>query len=99
MESVNYQVVMPVLIAFAVSVVLCPIFIPFLKKLKFGQFVRDDGPEAHLKKTGTPTMGGIIILSSILITSLIYIRGNKAILPVLFVTLGFGVIGFLDDYI
>lgn len=99
MENVNYQVVMPVLIAFAVSVVLCPIFIPFLKKLKFGQFVRDDGPEAHLKKTGTPTMGGIIILVSVLITSLLYIRENKAILPVLFVTLGFGVIGFLDDYI
>ena len=99
MENMNYQVVMPVLIAFAVSVVLCPIFIPFLKKLKFGQFVRDDGPEAHLKKTGTPTMGGIIILISVAITSVLYIKGNTDIVPVLFVTLGFGVIGFLDDYI
>lgn len=97
--NANLEIVMPVLIAFAISVVLCPIFIPFLKKLKFGQFVRDDGPEAHLKKTGTPTMGGIIILMSIVLTSLFYMKGNKEILPVLFVTLGFGVVGFLDDYI
>ncbi len=99
MNYENYEVVMPVLIAFAVSVVLCPIFIPFLKKLKFGQFVRDDGPEAHLKKTGTPTMGGIIILVSVVLTSAFYMGGNTQMLPVLFVTLGFGVIGFLDDYI
>lgn len=95
----NVKLLMPVLIAFAVSVVLCPIFIPFLKKLKFGQFVRDDGPEAHLKKAGTPTMGGLIILVSVIITSLFYISDNKELLPVLFVTLGFGLVGFLDDYI
>jgi phospho-N-acetylmuramoyl-pentapeptide-transferase len=73
--------------------------IPFLKKLKFGQFVRDDGPESHLKKSGTPTMGGLIILFSIVITSLFYMKSNPVILPVLFVTLGFGLVGFLDDYI
>ena len=73
--------------------------IPFLKKLKFGQFVRDDGPESHLKKSGTPTMGGLIILCSIVITSLLYMKTNPQILPVLFVTLGFGLVGFLDDYI
>ncbi len=95
----NFNVVMPVVIAFAISVVLSPIFIPFLKKLKFGQFVRDDGPQSHLKKSGTPTMGGIIILMSIVITSLFYIRECKEIIPVLFVTLGFGLVGFLDDYI
>jgi len=80
-------------------VVLCPILIPLLKRMKFGQFVRDDGPKAHLKKSGTPTMGGIIILLSISITCLFYIKDNKEILPVLFATLGFGIIGFLDDYI
>lgn len=90
---------MPAVIAFGISVILCPIIIPFLRKLKFGQFVRDDGPQSHLKKAGTPTMGGLVILVSILLTSLIYIGRYREILPVLFMTLGFGIIGFLDDYI
>lgn len=93
------DVILPVLISFGISVVLSPIIIPFLKKLKFGQFVRDDGPESHLKKSGTPTMGGLIILFSIVITSLFYIKDYPQIIPVLFSTLGFGLIGFLDDYI
>ncbi len=93
------DVVLPILIAFGVSVCLSPIMIPFLKKLKFGQFVRDDGPESHLKKSGTPTMGGLIILTSIVITSLLYIKDFPEIIPVLFATLGYGIIGFLDDYI
>ncbi len=91
--------VIPVLMAFAISVVLCPIIIPFLKKMKFGQYVRDNGPRAHLKKAGTPTMGGLIILACTIITSLMYARGNSEILPVLFATAGFGMVGFLDDYI
>ncbi len=97
--NLDLSVIMPVVISFGISVVLCPIIIPFLRKLKFGQFVRDDGPESHLKKAGTPTMGGLVILVSILLTSLIYIRRYPDILPVLFMTLGFGIIGFLDDYI
>lgn len=96
MES---KVILAVLVSFAISVVLSPIFIPFLKKLKFGQFVRDEGPESHLKKAGTPTMGGLIILCSVVITSLIYVKEDKEIIPILFATLGFGLIGFLDDYI
>lgn len=99
MEFNDFSIILPVIISFGVSVVLCPILIPFLKRMKFGQFVRDDGPESHLKKSGTPTMGGIIILLSISITCLFYIKDNKEILPVLFATLGFGLIGFLDDYI
>jgi len=67
--------------------------------MKFGQFVRSDGPESHIKKSGTPTMGGIIIVLSISITCLFYIKDNKEIIPVLFATIGFGIIGFLDDYI
>ena len=90
---------MPVIISFGISVILCPIIIPFLRKLKFGQYVRDEGPQSHLKKAGTPTMGGLVILVSILLTSLIYIRRYPDIIPVLFMTLGFGIIGFLDDYI
>lgn len=95
----DFMVLAPILIAFGISVALSPVMIPFLKKLKFGQFVRDDGPESHLKKSGTPTMGGLIILCSIVVTSLFYMKSNPVILPVLFVTLGFGLVGFLDDYI
>ena len=97
--NMDLSVLMPVIISFLVSVVLCPIIIPFLRRLKFGQTVRDEGPESHLKKNGTPTMGGLVILASILITSLIYVGKYPDIIPVLFMTLGFGLIGFLDDYI
>lgn len=97
--EIDFTVLAPVLIAFGISVVLCPVMIPLLQKLKFGQFVRDEGPESHLKKSGTPTMGGLIILCSVVITSLFYVKSNPMILPVLFVTLGFGLVGFLDDYI
>ena len=93
------ETILAVIIAFVISAILCPIVIPFLHKLKFGQQVRDDGPQAHLKKQGTPTMGGLVILSSIIITSLLYLKDYPKIIPVLFVTAGFGVSGFLDDYI
>ena len=93
------ETILAVIIAFAVSAALCPVVIPFLHRLKFGQQVRDDGPQAHLKKQGTPTMGGLIILTGIVISSLFYIRSYPKIIPVLFVTVGFGIIGFLDDYI
>jgi phospho-N-acetylmuramoyl-pentapeptide-transferase len=99
MNFTDFRVVLPVIISFAVCVVLCPLLIPFLKKLKFGQYVRQDGPETHLKKSGTPTMGGIIIVLSIAITSVFFIRDYIEIIPVLFVTIGFGIIGFMDDYI
>ena len=94
-----HETILAIIIAFAISALLCPIIIPFLHKLKFGQQVRDDGPQSHLKKQGTPTMGGLIILSSIIITSVFYIPSYPKIIPVLFVTVGFGIIGFLDDYI
>ena len=93
------ETILAVITSFVISAVLCPIVIPFLHKLKFGQQVREDGPQAHLKKQGTPTMGGLVILSSIIITSLLYIKDYPRIIPVLFVTVGFGIIGFLDDYI
>ena len=94
-----HETILAIIIAFAISALLCPIIIPFLHKLKVGQQVRDDGPQSHLKKQGTPTMGGLIILSSIIITSLFYIPSYPKIIPVLFMTAGFGIIGFLDDYI
>ena len=91
--------VMSVIIAFLLSAVLGPIVIPFLRRLKCGQTVREDGPSTHLKKTGTPTMGGILILFSVVATSIFFVRDYPKVLPVLFLTFGFGLIGFLDDYI
>ncbi|MDO5424117.1 MAG: phospho-N-acetylmuramoyl-pentapeptide-transferase [Eubacteriales bacterium] len=93
------EVLIPLLAAFAISVVLSPIVIPFLRKLKIGQTERTEGVQSHLKKAGTPTMGGLIILISVLVTSLFFIKSYPNIIPVLFLTLGFGIIGFLDDYL
>ena len=76
------ETILAIIIAFAVSAILCPIVIPFLHKLKFGQQVREDGPQAHLKKQGTPTMGGLVFLTAVVITSLLYIRDYPRIIPV-----------------
>ena len=97
-KHMNYEVVIPVMIAFAISAVLGPIVIPFLRRLKVGQTERAE-LESHLKKNGTPTMGGVMILASIIVTSLFYIKDYPKIIPILFMTVGFGVIGFLDDYL
>lgn len=90
---------MPLTVAFAISAAAGPVLIPFLKRIKAGQTVRSDGPKEHLKKTGTPTMGGFLILISVTVTSLFFVREYPRTVPVLFVTLGFGIIGFLDDYL
>lgn len=95
----DYTIFMPVLISFALSVVMGPVIIPILRKLKMGQTEREDGVQSHLKKAGTPTMGGVIILLAVVITSVFYIPAYPKIIPILFVTLGFGLIGFLDDYL
>ena len=94
----TYEIVIPVIIAFAISALLGPVVIPFLRKLKVGQTERKE-LESHLKKNGTPTIGGIMILASIIITSLFYVKDYPKIIPILFMTVGFGVIGFLDDYL
>ena len=94
----TYEIVIPVIIAFAISALLGPIVIPFLRRLKVGQTERKE-LESHLKKNGTPTMGGIMILASIVITSLFYVKDYPKIIPILFMTVGCGVIGFLDDYL
>lgn len=100
MSSSNLtSVVFPIVVAFLISAVTGPFIIPFLHRLKVGQTVRNEGPEAHLKKNGTPTMGGIMILFAIVMTSLFYVKDYPKIIPILFLTLGFGMIGFLDDYI
>ncbi len=95
----DFKVVIPVIISFAISALLGPFIIPWLRKLKASQTERKDGVQEHLKKAGTPTMGGIIFLISVAVTSLIYVGKYPNIIPVLFLTLGFGLIGFLDDYL
>lgn len=101
MQAANLpgEIVFPVLLSFLISALLGPVLIPFLRKLKVGQTVRDEGPKSHIKKNGTPTMGGILFLISVTAVSLLYVKDYPRIVPVLFLTLGFGLIGFLDDYI
>lgn len=87
------------IVSFFLTLAMGPVFIPFLTKLKFGQTVRDDGPQSHLKKTGTPTMGGFIFLVPMIVLSIFYARYDKQILAVALVTVGFGLVGFIDDFI
>ncbi len=90
-------------VAFAISVALSPIIIPFLRRLKFGQSIREEGPKSHQKKSGTPTMGGVMILLAIVIATIImvaqYSNLTVEIYLLLLVTVGFGILGFLDDFI
>lgn len=94
------------LLSLAVSTILGLIVIPILRHLKVGQIERDDGPESHLRKQGTPTMGGIIIAISVaIICVFLYLKYRKEniiiannILPLLLVTIGFGLVGFVDDF-
>ena len=86
-------------IAFIVMLLISPKGIEILHRLKFGQEVRDDGPEAHLKKQGTPTMGGILFLIAITIGVLPFIGENKVLLPAYLLGIGFGIVGFIDDYL
>lgn len=93
------EVIIAALAAFLLSIVLGPVVIPVLKKIKAGQTVRDDGPEAHLKKNGTPTMGAFIYLISACIVALFFLKKYPVIVPVLLMTLGFAIVGFIDDFI
>ncbi len=94
-------IIITFLTTFALAALAGPIYIPLLKRLKFGQTVRDNGPQSHLQKMGTPTIGGLIFLTPLVIVCLfLYYRGMApTILPLLFVTVGFGFVGFLDDFI
>ena len=87
------------LTAFAVSAVSGRFLIPFLRNLKAGQTERGEGPKSHLKKTGTPNMGGLMILLGVTVGSLLPFRGHTQSIPILILTIGFGIIGFADDYI
>jgi phospho-N-acetylmuramoyl-pentapeptide-transferase len=95
--------IVAIIVSFLVAVVFAPIFIPLLRTLKFGQYIREEGPKSHQKKAGTPTMGGVIIIFGLIVGAL-YTASKYGLLThkvwlLLFVTLGYGLIGFLDDFI
>ncbi len=94
--------VLPMLIAFGVTAVLGPVLIPWLTKLKFGQQILEIGPNWHKKKAGTPTMGGIMFIIGIAVSVLVatFAKGvNIRLIMMLLISAGFGVIGFIDDYV
>ena len=93
------QLISTLLVALAVSLALGPITLPMLRRLKFGQSIREEGPKSHQAKSGTPTMGGIMILIAVTVASLIFVGGSREVWLALFIMLGHGVIGFIDDFI
>lgn len=86
-------------VAFLVALAVSPAAIPFLHKLKFGQEIREEGPSWHQKKSGTPTMGGVIFIAAIIIASVIFLHDDFKTMMVLYLSVSFGIIGFIDDYI
>ena len=92
------KILIPVLVSFGIATLLGPIVIPFLRRLKVGQTEREE-LKSHQVKTGTPTMGGVIILAAVIVTSILFIPRYPKVVPILFLTVGFGIIGFLDDYL
>ncbi|MDJ1110832.1 MULTISPECIES: phospho-N-acetylmuramoyl-pentapeptide-transferase [Macrococcus] len=89
-------------ITFILTAILVPLFIPLLKRMKFGQSIREEGPKSHMVKSGTPTMGGLTFLISTILLSAIacfFVEDNGPLILLILVTVGFGLIGFVDDYI
>src|SRR5438552_9398856 len=98
-QYITLRAVLATLTALAISLLAGPLVIRKLTDYKIGQAVRDNGPQTHLAKAGTPTMGGALVLLSILITTLLWADlSNRFVWIVLVVTCGFGVIGWVDDY-
>lgn len=95
----DYIIAIPALIAFVVTLLIGPWGIRILHQLKFGQTIRDEGPKWHQKKSGTPTMGGVLFLIGLLVGSLVFAGRYPKVIPVVLVTFGFGLVGFVDDFI
>jgi phospho-N-acetylmuramoyl-pentapeptide-transferase len=93
------RTLLPALLSFVIAVLIGPKVIEILRKLKAGQTEREEGLESHQKKTGTPTMGGVIFLLPVVVIGIFYGASHKEVIPVLILTIGFGIIGFIDDYI
>ncbi len=99
----NLQIILTYLIGpLILTAILVPVAIPLLKRMKFGQSIRKEGPQSHMQKTGTPTMGGLTFLIPIILSAIVLlfiVEDTATILVMLIVTIGFGLIGFIDDYI
>jgi phospho-N-acetylmuramoyl-pentapeptide-transferase len=96
---ITLRAILSTLTALLIAILIGPKMIMWLKRMQIGQTVRDDGPQSHLSKSGTPTMGGVLILAAILITCLLWADlTNKYVLVTLFVVVSFGILGFVDDY-
>lgn len=93
------KILMAGAISAVVVLILAPVCIPILHKLKFGQSIREEGPKSHQKKSGTPTMGGIFLIAGIVAATLIVAEWNAEIFLALFILLGHFILGFIDDYI
>jgi phospho-N-acetylmuramoyl-pentapeptide-transferase len=91
--------IMAFVIAIGITVIMSPLVIPFLTRLKVGQHIRDDGPQTHLHKNGTPTMGGVILITAVMVASFLMAGASAEVLAALLIMLAFGGIGFWDDYI
>lgn len=93
-------VIYSVIVAFVISLLLGPLVIPMLHKLKFGQNIREEGPKSHQKKSGTPSMGGVIFIVASIISVLVISRKlDSTTMAIIFAIVAFGVIGFIDDYL
>ncbi len=95
----DVKMIWAALISFAAAAAAGVFAVPFLRKLKMGQTEREEGVKSHLKKAGTPTMGGVIFLGGILLSFLVFVWGTPRIAPVMFLTFAFGAVGFMDDYL
>ncbi len=96
----DYKIILiAVIVAIIISAILGPILIPVLRRLKFGQSIREDGPQKHLQKAGTPTMGGVMIILALSVTALQLANKTPTLFLLALVTIGYGLIGFTDDYI
>ncbi len=93
------RLILSMLVSFALVYFITPSIIPHLRKLKFGQIVREEGPQTHKSKSGTPTMGGVAIVMGLVLSYLLFVEKNVNGVVFLFVTIGFGAVGFIDDYI
>ncbi|MCS1350622.1 phospho-N-acetylmuramoyl-pentapeptide-transferase [Mechercharimyces sp. CAU 1602] len=104
--NAEIMIIIPLLLSFAICVLIGPMMIPALRRLKFGQSIRVEGPQAHAKKAGTPTMGGIMVMVAVVLTTIPisnifggFLLKNADLFFLLFATIGYGILGFLDDYI
>ena len=99
MQGIVTTALMALVVATLIALLMGPLLIPFLTRLKVGQSIREDGPQGHLIKAGTPTMGGIMIATAVMVSTFILAGNSGEAVAAVVVMLAFGAVGFWDDYI